>query len=256
MARRRPWKKLVAIAAALLVWQFGAMALGRAMPKAQSLLLATPLTVAKRLWELVFEPDFFAAVGFTMLRIVGGFLLGLALGCLLAAVASRFRAAEVLLWPYITVVKSVPVASFVILILIWLGSRRLSIFIALLMVLPIVYTNVLQGLKSADRKLLQMADVFRLSWLRRLRYIRLPALKPYLTSACSVAVGLSWKAGVAAEVIGIPDGSIGEMLYEAKVYLSSGDLFAWTVVIVVLSVAFEKLFLALLKLGYRRLERS
>ena len=153
-------------------------------------------------------------------------------------------------------IKSVPVASFIILCLIWLSSGSLSVFISFLMVLPIVYTNMLQGIQSTDSKLLDMAHVFRMSWFRKLRYIYIPHLKPYLMSACSVSIGLAWKAGIAAEVIGIPDGSIGEKLYEAKVYLDSADLFAWTFVIVFVSVIFEKLFLRALKWAYKRLERA
>ena len=94
------------------------------------------------------------------------------------------------------------------------------------------------------------------SYGQRLLYVYLPQIKPYLLSACSIGLGLSWKAGIAAEVIGIPDGSIGERLYEAKVYLSSADLFAWTVVVILISVLFEKLVMLLLKKSYQRLERS
>ncbi len=110
------------------------------------------------------------------------------------------------------------------------------------MVLPIVYTNVLQGIRSTDKQLLEMADLFNIGWWRRLRYIYIPHLTPYILSACTVSIGLSWKAGVAAEVIGIPTGSIGERLYEAKVYFSTGDLFAWTLVIIALSILAEKIF--------------
>lgn len=92
-------------------------------------------------------------------------------------------------------------------------------------------------------------------WRRRLLYIYLPQLQPFLLSACSVALGMSWKAGIAAEVIGIPSGSIGEQLYEAKVYLSTADLLSWTVVIVLVSVLFEKLFITLLKRAFAGLER-
>ena len=152
-------------------------------------------------------------------------------------------------------IKSVPVASFIIISLIWLTSSELSIFISFLMVLPIIYTNVLEGIRSTDRKMTEMADVFHIPWNRRLVYIWLPQIRPYLISACSMSLGLSWKAGIAAEIIGIPDGSIGEMLYNAKAYLNTVDLFGWTVIIVVISIAFEKLFLALLRYGFRKLVR-
>ncbi|MBC5580429.1 ABC transporter permease subunit [Anaerofilum sp. BX8] len=243
------WERAAAVLLALLVWQAAAAALGSA------LLLVSPLRVLQRLSELALEPQFYAAVGFSFVRIVAGFLLGLCCGTLLAAAASRWHLAEVLLWPYMTVIKTTPVASFIILCLIWLDSSSLPVFISFLMVLPIVYANMLEGIRQTDPKLLEMAGLFRARAGRRLLYIYLPQLRPYLTTACSVALGLSWKAGIAAEVIGIPSGSIGERLYEAKVYLSSADLFAWTVVIIAVSIAFEKLFLWLLRVGYRRLER-
>mgnify|MGYP000895678785 FL=1 len=226
---------------ALLVWQIGATIVNR------SFLIATPAAVVQRLFGLCTEAGFFGTLGFSFARIVSGYLLALAAGSLLAVVAGRFHTVEVMLWPFIQTIKSVPVASFIILCLIWLNSRNLSVFISFLMVLPIVYTNMLQGIKSTDKKLLEMATLFRVNWLKRIEFIYLPHLKPFLMSACSVSIGLSWKAGIAAEVIGIPDGSIGEMLYESKVYYSMVDLFAWTVLIVIISVVFEKLFVYLLR---------
>ena len=241
---RHRLERVGAIAFALLVWQACAMLLG------ENLLLVTPGAVLVRLPALCRESGFLSAVGFSVLRIFSGYLLALFAGTLLAAVAARLRLAEVLLWPFMAAIKAVPVASFIILCLVWLNARNLSVFIAFLMVLPIVYTNLLQGIRSTDGKLLQMAALFHVSWPRRLVFIRLPHLRPYLFSACSVSIGLAWKAGIAAEIIGIPAGSIGEKLYEAKVYLNSVDLFAWTAVIVVISVLFEKLFLLLLRRLY------
>ena len=247
--QRPALQKCIAVALALLVWQGAAMAVGL------DLLLPSPWQVACRLWSVWREPGFFATVAFSLLRISGGFALGLVLGVLLAVAAGRLRVLELLLWPYVTVIKTTPVASFIILCLIWLDSSSLPVFISFLMVLPIVYANMLEGIRQTDQKLLEMAKLFRVGAGRRLLYIYLPQLRPYLITACSVALGLSWKAGIAAEVIGIPDGSIGERLYEAKVYLNSADLFAWTVVIIAVSIAFEKLFLWLLRAGYRRLEQ-
>lgn len=247
--KRTITEKIVAVVFALLVWHVGATLINNRM------LLVTPLTVMQRLFSLCFESDFLCAVSFSFIRIVSGFLLALLTGSILAVIAGRFHLAEVMIWPFIITIKSVPVVSFIILCLIWLNSGNLSVFIAFLMVLPIVYTNMLQGIKSTDNKLLQMAELFNVSWLKKLKYIYLPQLKSYIISACSVSIGLSWKAGTAAEVIGIPEGSIGEKLYQAKIYFSSGDLLAWTVVIVTVSIAFEKLFLFFLKYFFERLER-
>lgn len=240
--------KVFAALLALLVWQVAALAVDN------RLLLVGPVRVAARLWEMMGEASFWRALGFTFTRIAGGFLLALALGTVLGMLAGRFPLADTLLRPYVTTVQSVPVASFIVIALLWLSSRRLSIFISFLMVFPILYTNVVQGIRSADGDLLEMAQVFRVPWRRRLRYIYLPALRPYLTAGCRVGLGLCWKAGVAAEVIGVTAESLGGKLYDAKVYLAIADLFAWTAVIVFISAGFEKLFLRLLQWALDRAE--
>lgn len=212
----------------------------------QKILLVSPVQVVARLWQLLPQGEFWAAVGFSFLRITLGFLLACVIGTALGVLASRFRVVRDLCAPLMATVKSIPVASFIILVLIWVPSRNLSVVISFLMVTPIVYQNVLGGIANMDHKLTEMADVFQVPFPRRLRYLYLPQVAPFFRSACAVGLGLCWKSGVAAEVIGLPDGSIGERLYEAKVYLDTPDLFAWTLVIVLVSIAFEKLFLFLL----------
>ena len=144
-------------------------------------------------------------------------------------------------------VRSVPVASFIILALIWFSSENLSVLISFLMVLPVIYVNVLGGIRCVDRQLLEMAQVFRIPKIRVVRYIYVPQVMPYFYTACSVSLGMCWKAGVAAEVIGMPKGSVGERLQQAKVYLDTPDLFAWTLVIVAASLVFEKAVLSVVR---------
>ena len=242
--------RVLAVILALLVWQVAAMLLGN------GILLASPLQAARRLMTLLTEPTFWQSLLFSTLRIMGGFLLGLATGVLLAGLAARFPWVETLLMPFVLCIKSVPVASFVILCLIWLSAVKLPIFISFLMVFPVIYTNVLNGIQATDPKMLEMAWAFRLSFGRKMKYIYLPAVKPFLLSACSIALGLAWKAGIAAEVIGIPDGSIGEKLYMAKIYFETAELFAWTAVIVLISRCLEKLFLRLLRFVIRKWEEA
>ena len=241
-------RKLASVALALLLWQAGAVLLD--LP----LLLVPPLEVLKRLLTLVQEADFWRTLLFSFSRIVLGFAIAFALGCLLGVLSGKWPLLETLLWPYVITIKTVPVASFIILSLFFLSARRLSTFISFLMVFPVIYSNVLEGIRSTDRELLEMGQVFRIPWGRRLGYIYLPHLKPFLSSACSVALGMSWKSGVAAEVIGVASGSIGEKLYESKIYFMTEDLLAWTVVIVLISVLFEKLFLRLMKAAFDRWE--
>ena len=181
----------------ITIWQFASMYLG------QEILLASPVSVVRKLFELSFTGNFWQSVGFSFVRIVTGFLLAMFLGIFLAVLAYWSKTVEILIAPVIAVVKSTPVASFIILCLIWIPSRNLSVFISFLMVLP------------------------------------------YFLSACRLSLGMCWKAGVAAEVIGVPSGSIGEKLYNAKIYLNTPDLFAWTIVIIVISFVFEKCFLGI-----------
>ena len=216
-----------------------------------AVLLATPLQVASRLFGLLSEQGFVSRVLFSLARIALGFGAAFAAGILLASLAAISQIAEAFIRPYMTVAKTVPVASFIVLALIWLSSSTLSVFISFLMVLPIIYTNTLEGIRSADTKLLEAAKIFRVPLARRVLYIRLPAAAPYVISGSKIGLGMAWKAGVAAEVIAIAGGSVGEQLYFSKVYLDSAELLAWTLVVVLLSLAFEKLFLLLLNTAFK-----
>lgn len=241
--------KLWAVLFWLLVWESVSIWLG------QEILLVSPVAVLKRLGILIFEISFWKTIGFSFFRITGGFFLAVLAGVLGGSIASKFDKMQELFAPLILAMKSVPVASFVILILIWVPSENLSVTISFLMVFPVIYTNVLNGIQNTDKNLLEMAQVFDISEKNKIRYIYFSEVLPFFRAGCSVSLGLCWKAGVAAEVIGIPDGSMGERLYEAKVYLDTPDLFAWTMVIIVVSMIFEKIFLAVLDKGVQWIER-
>ncbi len=241
-------QKCMAVLLALALWQAAAMAVDLPM------LLCAPTQVALRLTTIWREEGFFPTVLFSLLRIGGGFLLAVITGVVLGVLAGRFPLLETLLWPYVVTIRAVPVASFIIIALIWLSGRQLAVFIAFLMVFPVVYGNTLQGIRSADGALLEMAALYRVPWRRRLGYIYLPHMKPFLLSACSVGAGLAWKAGVAAEVIGVVSGSMGEKLYESKIYFETCDLLTWTLIIVLVSVGLEKLLVWALKRGFARWE--
>ena len=225
----------------LIIWQLAALWV------AEPILLVTPIAALKRLFELVQQLSFWKSILFSVGHILLGFGLSAVLGVALAALAYRFRLVRELLAPLSAAVKAIPVASFVILVLLWVSSRDLSIIISLLIGFPVIYANVLMGLDSTDHKLIEMARVFRIPFLTQLRAIYLYQVLPFLRSGLAVAIGLCWKSGVAAEVIGIPSGSIGEKLYKAKVYLETPDLFCWTLVIVLLSIGCEKLLALLMK---------
>lgn len=240
--------RTLAFALAIFVWQVAAMAVG------EQVLLASPLSVLGALFDILRTPATYFVVLRSATGILLGFLSGLVLGSALALAASRYRTVETLLFPYMVTVRSIPVASFIVVAWVWLDARSLPGFISFLIVLPIVYNNLLAGLSARDRALDEMARVYAIPYHRRLLYILRPQLRPTLLSASETAVGLAWKSGVAAEVIAMASGTIGENLYNNKVWLNTPALFAWTVIIVLASLLSEKLILLALRLllGERR----
>lgn len=240
--------RICAIAFWILLWEL----LSLLIP--EKIVFASPHRVIQVLFTMVQSFDFWSTIWFSLARISLGFLLAFFCGLLLAVLSAFVPLIRYLLFPLIRLVKAVPVASFIILALLWIRSSYLSVLISFLMVLPVIYASVLLGIDSMDKKLLEMAQIFRVPFFRRLRFIYLPSVMPSLVSACSVALGFCWKSGIAAEVIGLPNGSIGERLYEAKLYLMTGELFAWTAVIVLISVLFEKLVMFLIHTVAKRLQ--
>lgn len=233
----------------LIVWQIVSVCVN------SKILLVSPIDTVCRLWELLTSWDFWSSILFSMARILLGFLLGLVLGTALAVLSGRFSIIRTLFSPLISAMKSIPVASFTILALFWVGSENLSVLVSILICVPIVCSNMLEGIDNLDKKLDEMAKVFKIPAGRRFAGVYLSQLLPYFRSASRLAIGLSWKSGVAAEVIGIPDGSIGERLFMSKIYLETADLFAWTLVVILLSFLCEKLFIFAVKLVQKRVEK-
>lgn len=230
-----------AVAFWLLVWQLASMAVG------SELLLAGPAAVLVRLAQLVPTAAFWSTVGFSLARIAAGFAVAFALGLVLGLAAHRWHALAELLAPAVSFLKSVPIVCVIVLLLMWVGSVRVSAIAVFLAVFPAIYFSVLEGRSAADPGLGELLRVMGVPGWRRFLADTWQQLLPYLVATCRNACGMAWKAGVAAELIGSPRGSMGERIYQAKLLLETGDLFAWTIVVVALSWACEKAFLALLR---------
>ena len=231
----------------LLIWHFASLHID------SELFLPSPLTVWDVLiHDLLPSEDFRLSLITSLIHIGKGFLIGALSGILLAVISSISRIVRAFLWFPIKVMKSVPVASFVILVLLWLDADDLAVFIPAMIVLPTLYINTLTGIRQTDEKLLDMAVLFKASYIKRVLYIYIPHTLPYILSACSLAIGMAWKAGIAAEIIGLAKNSIGNELYKTKIYLMTPELFAWTIVIITLSILCE----GIIKLAIKALERD
>lgn len=229
--------KTLAVAAFwILIWYFAAAQVGK------ELLLPSPLSVLKRLFEIGATKEFYITTAYSLIRVMSGIILACLFGVVLAILTHVSKIANALARPLITVIKATPVASFIILALVWLGRSELPIFISLLMVLPVVWTNLMTALKEIDPKLLQMAKVYKIGIWQKLKAIYVPSVLPYFTSAAKTSLGLAWKAGIAAEVLAVPARSIGKELFNSKAYFETADLFAWTVVVIILSLIIELVF--------------
>jgi len=222
----------------LCVWQLLALWVGN------GLLLPSPVAVVVRLGQLALTAGFWKVTALSLLRVVLGSALAVVLGVLLAVICCRWKLADTLFAPMVTVIKSTPVASFIVLLLLWLGRDLLPVVIVVLMALPVIWGNVCAGIRNTDPLLLRTAKVFGFTRLRTLRRVYIPSVMPHFLSGCRTALGLGWKAGIAAEVLTVPALSIGKLLMEAKQYWEVTDLFAWTLVVILCSLIIEKVLMA------------
>jgi len=243
---KRVLGKIVVLSIWIAIWQIAYMMIG------QEILMVSPVQVLGKILTLGASGDFWLSVGGSILRISGGYLIALGIGSVLAVLTSFIPAMDAFFRPMISIIKATPVASFIMLALVWIVTGQVPVFTSFLMVLPIVWGNVTQGIRNADRRLLEMASVFRLRQGLRLKRIYLPSLMPYFMAAATTGMGLAWKAGIAAEVLCRPEFSIGRALYNSKIYLETMDLFAWTAVVIALSILLERGFVRLVSLAGRR----
>ena len=234
----------------LALWQLVSM--GRTL----GIFLASPGDTAATFARLCVTGAFWRSMLYTTGRILTGFLLAVLAGSVLAALTQRLDWLDIMLMPLMRLIRTVPVVSFIILALILVSSRYLTQLISFLMAMPIVYMNVRTGISQLDSQMREMALSFRVPYLRRLRYLDLPQVMPSFETGTVLALGFAWKSGIAAEVIGIPTGSVGERLQQAKVFLDTPDLFGWTLAVVLASLVLEKVWRALLGAGTGYLTRT
>ena len=243
-------KKLIKIALTVIFW----LGLWLCAYKFVGLdiLIASPIDVTKRLLEFLPSGEFWLTIFNSFKGISIGYIIGVLLGSALGIITAFSSTLNTLLKPFLTAVKTTPVVSFIILALIWLDKVSVPIFITTLMVMPVVWANVTSSIMNTDKSLIEMANSYNFGFKKKLKLIFLPSAVPSFVSACKVSVGMGWKAGIAAEVLCTPQNSIGINLRNSQVYIETVDLFAWTVVIIILSLILEKLLVAILDLCFKK----
>ena len=218
----------------------------------REVLIPSPPAVAVRLFAMLQTSDFYLSVLFSLLRITAGFAGAVILGIISGVLCAVSGTADTLLSPLYGVIKATPVASFIILALVWINKELIPVFISALMVMPVIHGNVREGIRSADGDLLEMAKIFGFSGSQTVRRIYIPSVMPYLAAGMKTSVGLAWKAGVASEVLCLASYSIGYRLYQSKVYLETADMFAWTLTVILLSMIIEKLMMLVVSAGKKK----
>ncbi len=228
--------EIIAVAAFwLLVWYLTALAVGN------PLLVPMPHTVLKTFGGLLITPRFYLSLLMSFLTIFAGFLAANVLGIVLGALSYAFVPVRKILEPAVSAVKATPVASFIILLLVWVGKGAAPMLTSLLMVFPVVWQSVVTGLSGRDTKLLEVAKIYDFNLRQRLNYVYLPAVLRGYVAAVKTGLGLAWKAGVAAEVLANTRNTLGGAIYESKLYLEIPELFAWTVAVILISILIEKI---------------
>jgi NitT/TauT family transport system permease protein len=234
------------------LWQLIALAVGN------ELLFPSPWAVAVRLSELVLTLGFYETVAISLLRIVAGIVAGLIIGILGGMLTAFSKFARDLFAPALAVIKSTPIVSFIFLIVLWISRDLASLIIAAMIVIPVVWANVEMGFLNTDKALLEMARTYGMSRAALFANLYMPSIASYLLASLRASLGMAWKAGIATEALLLPVISIGKMISDANLYLETVDLFAWTVIVVILSVIIEKLtvtlFSALAKKGFSTLK--
>ncbi len=220
----------------LAVWEFFSFLIG------SEILLPSPILVLKTLTSMMKTADFYVSSCYSLLRILLGFFLGVIIGVVLAVATKLSKWIAAFISPLLTVIKATPIASFIILLMVWVNRDYVPVFTSILIVTPIVCGSFITAIQQTDANLLEMASAFNMSKINKIKKLYIPSVLPHFSSSSATALGMAWKAGTAAEVICNPHFGIGARLYDSKIYLEVPKLFAWTVAVVALSFLLEKLF--------------
>jgi NitT/TauT family transport system permease protein len=226
---------VLSFALLLVIWKIISVIVNSAI------IIPSPEITLVSLFNLIKTRDFFIIILFSLERGLIGFALSFVLGLLVGFAAGFNRVFNKIFEPFLVIIRSTPVITIILIALIWFKANNVPIFASFLMSFPIICTNVIEGIKNIDPQLLEMAKVYRIKRTRVIKEIYLPSIIPFLTAAISTAFGIGWKVVVAAEVLSQPKYAIGSSLQNSKIYLNINDVFAWTIVAILIGYLFERL---------------
>jgi len=230
-------KKILFSLLTVIIW----LSVWEAVARLVDISFAIP-TVAETLRafsSLVTTSSFWIVILCSVGRILIGFVIGVILGVIFAVLTHYSQFIDILFSPIMTVIRSTPVASFIMVLWILIGSQNVPTSIAVLMVMPVIWQNLTEGLNSFDNSMLELCQIFEFSRKKRIKHIVIPTLAKYLLPAAITSIGLAWKAGIAAEIIAYTRTSIGKEIFDSKNFFMGADMFAWTLTVVLLSLLFE-----------------
>jgi NitT/TauT family transport system permease protein len=225
----------------LLVWEAGARWLNK------PLLVPLPVEALKQASALLGTATFWRHLGVTISRGLIGFGLAFCSGLAVGLLAGRRAPVQAFCQPLIAMLRSTPSISVIILALIWMKSDQVPVFVAFLVVFPIIVQNVIEGMCQVNPNLLAMVRVFRLNRRQRMLKLYLPSLLPFLAAAAATGLGFTWKVLIAAEVLAYPSWGVGAQLDTARTYLQTDLVFAWTLVVMAIGLGFDYLLASLVR---------
>lgn len=225
----------------IVVWEIMSYIINR------EIYLPSPITTYKSLINILKDINTYKIILITSYRTLLSLLLSIIIGILLGTVSGLYKPIYELLNPLIVILRSTPIISIIILTIICFKSTYVPIFASFLMCFPIIFTSVTMGIYSTDKKLLQMCKIYNIKKWLIIKKLYFHYISPHLYSSIISIIGIAWKAVAAAEVLSMPKYSIGINLYYAKAYLEVENLFAWTIIIILMSSLFEKIFIRIFK---------
>lgn len=244
-SRRLRLPTLLLFLVVLVVWETAARRYG-------AYVLPPPGSVVRGLGAIVQSGELWKHAGASLYRIVVGFGAALALAVLMGLASFLWRPARMVVRDVVTVLNSTSVFVWIVVSLIWFGLTDMApIFTTFMITLPVVGANVVEGVESVDRRLLEMGQVYRLSGSEKFRAIVIPSTIPYLVAGMKVGFGLALKVSVVAEIFGVTSG-IGYIMNYSREILATQMVFAWAIVMIAIMLVTDKLLFESLT---RRLER-